>query len=189
MLHNVDTVGAAINPSLLGLHIAQKNCLSFEVMNRRLEDRGGGLARVNGQVRLVEGLALPREDDEFSLSFYNSMTTWIDVDQLLGIFQLNREDLHHELKVDNAVRQLSQRMPTYITIKDVKKRWGHGHEDIFPVTQFEKLWSDMSILPELKCGYLVVDKRRGQQLKEQSQLDVWLRDGTAAYVDKLCEWE
>jgi hypothetical protein len=31
-------------------------------------------------------------------------------------------------------------MPTYITIKDVKKRWGHGQEDVFPVSQFEKLW-------------------------------------------------
>jgi len=32
------------------------------------------------------------------------------------------------------------RMPTYIILKDVKKRWGKGQEDIFPVTQFEKLW-------------------------------------------------
>jgi hypothetical protein len=40
-------------------------------------------------------------------------------------------------------------MPTYITLKDVKKRWGHGQEDIFPVTQFEKLWGDMSALPEI----------------------------------------
>jgi hypothetical protein len=30
-------------------------------------------------------------------------------------------------------------MPTYITPKDVKKRWGKGQEDIVPVAQFEKL--------------------------------------------------
>jgi hypothetical protein len=29
---------------------------------------------------------------------------------------------------------------------------------------------------------------RGQQLKEQAQLDGWLRDGSAAYVNSLCEW-
>jgi hypothetical protein len=29
---------------------------------------------------------------------------------------------------------------------------------------------------------------RGQQLKEQSQLDGWLRDGSAGYVESLCEW-
>ena len=34
--------------------------MSFEVIPRRLEDRGGGLARVNGRVRLLEGLAQPR---------------------------------------------------------------------------------------------------------------------------------
>src|SRR2546430_2616744 len=34
---------------------------------------------------------------------------------------------------------MAAKMPTYITLKDVKKRWGQGQEDIFPVTQFEKL--------------------------------------------------
>ena len=43
-------------------------------------------------------------------------------------------------------------MPTYITIKDVKKRWGKGQEDIYPVTQFEKLWGDMTTLPGFGCG-------------------------------------
>ena len=43
-----------------------------------------------------------------------------------------------------AIRRLSQRLPTYITLKDVKKRWGHGQEDVFPVSQFEKLWGDMT---------------------------------------------
>jgi hypothetical protein len=27
-----------------------------------------------------------------------------------------------------------------VTLKDVKKRWGRGQEDAFPVAQFEKLW-------------------------------------------------
>ena len=36
------------------------------MITRRLEDRGGGLARVNGRVRIVEGLAMPREEDEFA---------------------------------------------------------------------------------------------------------------------------
>ena len=65
MLHNIDTLGADADPAMFGLHLAQDACLTFEVITRRLEDRGGGLARVNGQVRLVEGLAMPREEDEF----------------------------------------------------------------------------------------------------------------------------
>jgi len=39
-----------------------------------------------------------------------------------------------------SVRNLAARMPTYVTLKDVKKRWGRGQEDVFPVAQFEKLW-------------------------------------------------
>ena len=188
MLHNVDTLGASVDPALLGLHIASEKCLSFEVISRRLEDRGGGLARVNGQPRLLEGLSMPREEDEFKLSFYNSMTTWIDIDQLLGVFGLDRKSLDDLEKVDEAIRALSQRMPTYITIKDVKKRWGHGQEDVFPVSQFEKLWSDMSGLREVSCNFFVVPLQRGQQLKQQAQLDSWLRDGTAQFVDSLCQW-
>jgi hypothetical protein len=30
---------------------------------------------------------------------------------------------------------------------------------------------------------------RGQQLKEVAQLDGWLRDGSATYLETLCEWE
>jgi len=49
----------------------------YGVISRKLDDRGGGLARIDGKVRLVEGLAMPREEDEFRLLYYNSLTTWI----------------------------------------------------------------------------------------------------------------
>ncbi|HRT08541.1 MAG TPA: UTP--glucose-1-phosphate uridylyltransferase [Candidatus Paceibacterota bacterium] len=188
MLHNIDTLGAEVSPALLGGHILSGACLSFEVILRRLEDRGGGLARVNGRVRLVEGLAMPREQVEFELAYYNSNTCWIDVDRLLQAFELSRSDLADSAKVLAAVRALAAKMPTYITLKDVKKRWGHGQEDIFPVTQFEKLWVDMTALPEVQSRFVVVPRLRGQQLKDQAQLDGWLRDGSAAYVESLCEW-
>jgi REP element-mobilizing transposase RayT len=189
MMHNIDTLGADPDPAMFGLHLEQGSALTFEVITRRIDDRGGGLARVNGQVRLVEGLAMPREEDEFVLSYYNSNTCWIDLDQLLAAFGLAREDLMNQEKVSAAVRAMAARVPTYITIKDVKKRWGHGQEDIFPVTQFEKLWVDMTALPEIKTSFAVVPRLRGQQLKDQAQLDGWLRDGSAAYVETLCEWE
>jgi hypothetical protein len=188
MMHNIDTLGADADPTMLGLHLAQQSCLTFEVITRRLDDRGGGLARVNGQVRLVEGLAMPREEEEFALSYYNSNTCWIDIDRLLTAFGLTRADLQDTGKVTGAVRALAARVPTYITIKDVKKRWGHGQEDIFPVAQFEKLWVDMTALAEIKSGFGVVPRLRGQQLKDPAQLDGWLRDGSAAYVEGLCEW-
>ena len=55
-------------------------------------------------------------------------------------------------------------MPTYITLKEVKKRWGHGQEDIFPVSQFEKLWGDM-IWQDL-CRIEVKGLLEGQACKQ-----------------------
>jgi hypothetical protein len=189
LLHNIDTVGTNVDPALLGRHIEEGACLSFEMITRRIDDRGGGLARVNGRPRILEGLAMPREQDEFALSYYNSMTTWTHLDKLLAVFGLKRGDLPDSEKVATAIRDVAAKMPTYITLKDVKKRWGHGQEDIFPVAQWEKLWSDMTRLPEIECRYFVVPRLRGQQLKDQAQLDGWLRDGSAEYVESLCEWE
>jgi len=188
LLHNIDTLGASVDAGMLGLHIQNNASLTYEVIGRRLDDRGGGLARVDGRVRLVEGLAMPREEDEFHLRFYNSMTTWISVDRLLESFGLSRSDLEDVRAIDRAVRAFGQRLPTYITIKDVKKRWGHGQEDVYPVTQFEKLWGDMTGVSDIDSRFLVVPLIRGQQLKQQAQLDGWLRDGSARFVDSLCEW-
>ncbi len=188
LLHNIDTVGANLDPALLGQHLESGATLSFEVITRRLEDRGGGLARVDGRVRLVEGLAVPREEAEFGLTYYNTMTTWIDIDGLLSAFGLTRGELDDEPRVSAAIRALAAKVPTYITLKDVKKRWGHGQEDVFPVAQFEKLWSDLTALPEIASRFVVVPRLRGQQLKEQAQLDGWLRDGSAASVEELCAW-
>ena len=188
MLHNIDTLGADLDPTTLGTHLASGAGLSFEVIPRRIDDRGGGLADVDGRLRLLEGLAMPSEEEEFKLSYYNSMTTWVDVDALLKFFELDRTSLVNTEQVREGVRKAARLLPTYITVKDVKKRWGHGQEDVYPVAQFEKLWGDMTALKHIDSAFLAVSRWRGQQLKEQSQLDGWLRDGSAAYVESLCSW-
>ena len=188
MLHNIDTLGANLDPAVLGRHILDGAALSVEVIRRRIEDRGGGLARVNGQLRLVEGLAMAREEDEFRLTFYNSATYWLHIDHLLALFGLDRASLGNTAAVTAGVRALAARMPTYITLKDVKKRWGNGQEDILPVAQFEKLWGDMTTLPDADIRFLAVPRERGQQLKDQAQLDGWLRDGSAAGIEALCDF-
>jgi hypothetical protein len=188
LVHNIDTLGANLDPGLLGLHVASGKPLTFEVIGRRIDDRGGGLARVDGKVRILEGLAMPREEEEFDLSFYNSLTTWVDVDGLLRVFGLSRGDLADASAVASAVNRMAGKLPTYVTLKDVKKRWGHGHEDVYPVCQFEKLWGDMTAVAGVDCGFAVVPRPRGQQLKDHAQLDGWLRDGSAEYVMELCEF-
>jgi hypothetical protein len=76
-------------------------------------------------------------------------------------------------------RSCGAKLATYVTLKEVRKRWGHGQEDVFPVAQFEKLWSDLTALSHIDSGFVVVPRLRGQQLKDPAQLDGWLRDGSA----------
>jgi hypothetical protein len=189
MVHNIDALGTDVDPVILGWVIERGAAFTAEAITRCLEDRGGGLARVDGRLRLLEGLAIPHEEDEFTLSYYNSNTSWLHLDKLLAVFGLTRQDVHDPAKVAAGIRSVATRMPTYITLKDVKKRWGHGQEDVFPVAQFEKLWGDMTALPELDCAFIAVPRMRGQNLKDQAQLDGWLRDGSAAYTEALCEWQ
>jgi galactokinase/mevalonate kinase-like predicted kinase len=189
MVHNIDTLGANIDPGVLGLAMETRATLSTEVIPRRIEDRGGGLARVGGRLRLLEGLAQPREDVEFRLRYYNTLTTWVDVRGLLEAFGLTRADLRSDpSKVAASIRAMAARVPTYVTIKDVKRRWGHGQEDVFPVVQFEKLWGDLTSLTDLSCSFLAVDRRRGQQLKDAAQLDGWANDGSRDHVLSLCDF-
>lgn len=189
LVHNIDTLGADLDPAALGLAIESGATLTFEGVPRRIDDRGGGLARVNGRPRILEGLATPREDAEFRLRYYNTLTTWVDIDGLLAFLGLSRGDVRgREAKVTAAIRAMAARVPTYVTIKDVKRRWGHGQEDVFPVAQFEKLWGDLTSLTDLPCAFLAVDRRRGQQLKDPAQLDGWSNDGSREHVTALCDF-
>jgi len=188
LLHNLDTLGVVLDPVLLGHAMATGKSFCWEVITRRVEDHGGGLARVDGRLRLVEGMAFPREEDESRLSYYNSATCWIRIETLLELFHLDRGALADPKKVLEGVRALAARMPTYITIKDVKRRWGHGQEDVFPLSQWEKLFGDMSALPDLETGFYLVDRRRGQQLKDPAQLDPWVRDGSRDFIASLCDF-
>ena len=192
--HNIDTMGAYIDPCLLGMHIASHSCLTFEVIPRRIEDHGGWLANINGHNRLIEGLALPREEDEYKLTYYNSLTNWIAIDSLLEFFKLDRERLleafdraEYSVKIVESIRRVEKRIPTYVTIKNVKYLWGSGQEDVYPVAQFEKAWGDMTSLKDMKVRYVAVSRFRGQQLKEPSQLHLYMTGGSFDYLkNKVC---
>jgi galactokinase/mevalonate kinase-like predicted kinase len=195
LCHNIDTMGVSIDPALLGLHINSKSCMMFEVTPRRIEDSGGGLARINSHLQLVEGLALPREEDEYKLSYYNTLTNWVTIDPLLEFFGLDRDiilgadtQIEKQNIIIEAISRIEKKMPAYVTIKNVKYIWGSGQEDIYPVAQFEKLWGDMTGLRDLKVNYVSVSRYRGQQLKEPSLLDAWGTDGSFEYVKSKCSF-
>jgi len=196
LAHNADTLGAYLDPCMLGMHIHSNKVISFEVTPRRFEDKGGGLALVNKHPQLLEALALPGEEDEYKLSYYNTLTSWITLDKLLNRFGLTRKnilDAAHDAGaadlVDRQVSELEQRMPTYIIIKEVKLLWGAGQEDIFPVAQFEKLWGDITRLEDFDVHYIAVNRQRGQQLKDPAQLDRWVADGSCKSIEDLAEFK
>ncbi len=186
LLHNLDTVGADVDPSLLGLHRLGGKALTFELIARKVEDTGGGLARVDGRPRLVERLALPEPDQELRLSYYSSMTTWIELDRWLALFGLDRASLDDRTRVRAAIRELAARLPRYAVLKHIRRNLGGGHEDLLPVLQVEQLWGDLTLLPDVEAAYAAVRRRRGGQLKEPAQLDAWLCDGSAEFVEGLC---
>ena len=193
LCHNIDTLGACVDPLLLGMHIAGSACLTFEVTPRRIEDSGGGLGNINGHIRLIEGLALPCDEDEYRLSYYNTLTNWVTIDALLEFFGLNRNTLfeaegnaNKQNDIIDAIHNIEKRIPTYVTIKNVTYVWGSGQEDVYPVAQFEKLWGDMSGLKDIGAHYVSVPRFRGLQLKEPALLDMWLNDGSFEYVKSRC---
>jgi hypothetical protein len=149
---------------------------------------GGGLARVDGRLRLVEGLALPRPELAAALSTYSSMTTWVRIDGWLASLGLTRRDLSDGARVEAALGAAAARLPRYATLKAVTLRDAAGREQVRRVCQVERLWGDVSALPGLRCAYLSVPRVRGQQLKDPADLDGWLRDGSAEQVLAGCDW-
>ena len=52
---------------------------------------------------------MPREDAEFALRYYNTLTTWVDIDRLLKAMDLDRTDLKAAPeKVAAAIRYCKQ---------------------------------------------------------------------------------
>ncbi len=185
MMHNVDTLGATLDPVYLAAHIQRQATFSFEVVERLSGDAGGSLALVDGHPRLIEGLAVPDEALELGLRYYNTNSCWIDIDGLLRLIGLDRRSLADREAVAHGVSALSTRLPTYVTIKEARRRWGHGQEDTFPVGQFEQLWGDMTGLTDLACSYVLAPRQRGQQLKDVAQLADWYLDGSRDHVATL----
>ena len=189
MVHNIDTLGATVDPGVLGLVIESGSCLSFEVIARRIDDRGGGLAKVAGRLRLLEGLAQPREETEFALRYYNSLTTWVHIDGLLEAFGITRDDLKQGSGEGQCRGPGDGGSLAHVRhdqgCEAALGAWPGGR---LPVAQFEKLWGDMSSLPDLKSSFLAVTRQRGQQLKDVAQLDGWADDGSLDYVRSVCEF-
>ncbi|MCH2175599.1 MAG: hypothetical protein MK193_07720 [Lentisphaeria bacterium] len=90
------------------------------------------------------------------------MATSIHFDKTFKFFEITRNNLLGDFEdLDLIIWNAATKLPTYVTIKDVSYRWGYEHKDIYPVSQVEKLWSDMSSLYEIGSDFMLVTREEG----------------------------
>jgi UTP--glucose-1-phosphate uridylyltransferase len=82
LVANVDNLGAALDPSLLGMFTGSGREMMVEVCDKRSDDVGGCPASVGGRVQIVEGFAFPKGFDQQSLPVFNTNTLWFRTDAL-----------------------------------------------------------------------------------------------------------
>lgn len=77
MVSNVDNLGAALDPALVGLHLQQGKDVSVEVARRKPADRGGMPVLLDGRVVLLEGMRWPEGLDGPGYRAFNTNTFYI----------------------------------------------------------------------------------------------------------------
>ncbi len=172
LVHNCDTTGAGIAPELLRKHRSSGAAVTIEVIPAKFGSGGGGLALVNGQRRIVEGIALDDMTGQ-NLSFMSTNTMWIEVAQM----------------TDDLISRFLRNTATYCVLKMVKKSSsdGLGHWELLPVLQAEKLMGEISSV--LNCEFICVPQWRGMQLKDVGEIEPWRASGAAEKIARLCGLE
>jgi UTP--glucose-1-phosphate uridylyltransferase len=79
---NLDNLGATIDASLLGWHLAHGGPLSVEVVDKRAGDRGGVPVLHRGKRIIAEEFRLPRAIDPATISVFNTNTFLVDAKAL-----------------------------------------------------------------------------------------------------------
>ena len=92
---------------------------------------------------------------------------------------------------ERVLRLMSEDVRSGLTSspKTLPPKWfydARGSELFEEITVLENILVPVTI--QRRKGPEFEARARGQQLKDQAQLDGWLRDGSAAYVESLCEW-
>ncbi len=88
-LYNVDNLGAAPHPVVLGHHIDSGAAMTAEQVPKNPGDKGGAPARVAGHLEVVEDFRFPDGFDQDSIPVFNCNTFVYDVDLLRRDFSLD----------------------------------------------------------------------------------------------------
>jgi UTP--glucose-1-phosphate uridylyltransferase len=79
---NLDNLGAAIDPLVLGKHLDGGAPLTVEVVEKVPGDRGGSPFRVDGRPVILESFRVPKDVDEDSVGVFNTNTFLVDAAEL-----------------------------------------------------------------------------------------------------------
>lgn len=79
---NLDNLGAAIDPLVLGKHLDGGAPLTVEVVEKVPGDRGGSPFRVDGRPVILESFRVPEDVDEDAVGVFNTNTFLVDAAQL-----------------------------------------------------------------------------------------------------------
>jgi len=75
---NLDNLGAAVDPLVLGWHLDHGDPLTVEVVDKEGTDRGGVPVRLNGRPVVLESFRVPPSFDEDSVRVFNTNTFLVD---------------------------------------------------------------------------------------------------------------
>lgn len=79
---NLDNLGAAIDPLVLGKHLDGGAPLTVEVVEKVPGDRGGSPFRVDGRPVILESFRVPEDVDEDAVAVFNTNTFLVDAAEL-----------------------------------------------------------------------------------------------------------
>ena len=85
---NLDNLGAAIDPLVLGKHLDGGAPLTVEVVEKVPGDRGGSPFRVDGRPVILESFRVPDDVDEDSVGVFNTNTFLVDAAELRDLDML-----------------------------------------------------------------------------------------------------
>jgi UTP--glucose-1-phosphate uridylyltransferase len=85
MITNLDNLGGALEPAVLGFHLAHQKPVTSEVVDKLEQDRGGIPVRVDGALRVLEEFRIPPSFDPASVRVFNTNTFHVGARELLEL--------------------------------------------------------------------------------------------------------
>ena len=118
VLSNIDNLGAVLDPTIVGYHVAHESPLTVEVSKCVPGDAGGAPAFVDGTLQVVEGFRWPEGFDTESLEIIATNTFVISVELLaethaLSWFYVEKTvDGRSAVQMERLINELSAHVPT-----------------------------------------------------------------------------